>query len=375
MPTPARAMTSIKRVTAVVAAVSCVLCWATASGAAEAAAPKKTCSNCVPVFYPGLGGSKCFRIPTIMRSHKGTLLAFAENRISDCGDNGKQHDLVLRRSTDGGKSWGEMITVVTGTVPCAGCPAATSNPNPVEVKLADGSRAILLHYDTMNNPSPTRHGLDMQIWSFDDGKSWGQMSILNYPPLPNKGSLIGPSVGIQAEESGRIFFSAFDDRGHFLYWSSDLGKSWNASNPPIQGLNECSIAFAAGETEIAMNCRTGQHRRAQVIWSLDGVPGKVTYPKGLIDPGCQGSIVAMGDALYLSNANSTVAREDLTLKSSTDSGRSWTSGCLVWGGPSGYSQQVILSEHKKRIGVLFESGHHKSHEQIAFVDVEVTEAC
>ena len=111
-----------------------------------------------PVFYSGLNGSKCFRIPTIIKTHSGTLLAFAENRISDCGDNGPHHALVLRRSMDNGKTWGPMIQVVEGTVPCPGCPAAISNPNPVEVTKADGSRSILLAYDTMNNPVSGRWG-------------------------------------------------------------------------------------------------------------------------------------------------------------------------------------------------------------------------
>jgi sialidase-1 len=49
------------------------------------------------------------------RTHTGTLLAFAENRMTDCGDNGKHHALVLRRSSDNGKTWGPMSTVVEGT--------------------------------------------------------------------------------------------------------------------------------------------------------------------------------------------------------------------------------------------------------------------
>ena len=103
--------------------------------------PAGPCDGCVPVFYGGLGGngSKCFRIPTIIQTHTGALLAFAENRMSDCGDNGKQHALVMRRSEDLGKTWGAMATVMEGTVPCPGCPAAISNPNPVEVEMKDVS--------------------------------------------------------------------------------------------------------------------------------------------------------------------------------------------------------------------------------------------
>ena len=175
------------------------------------------CEGCTAVFYAGLNGSKCFRIPSIIKTSKGTLLAFSENRITDCGDNGPHHDLVVRRSTSNGATWGPMSIAVKGTVPCPGCPAAVSNPNPVEVKLADGSMAVLLAYDTMNNPSPTKHGMDRQIWSFDDGLTWVQDSLVSYPPNPNVGGLIGPSVGIQ-NANGTIFFS--DSSGQFIYFST-----------------------------------------------------------------------------------------------------------------------------------------------------------
>jgi len=92
------------------------------------------CPGCTAVFYQGLNGSRCFRIPTIIKTTTGTLLAFAENRETDCTDNGKHHALVLRRSVDDGATWGPLQTVVVGEVPCPGCPAAISNPNPVEVR-------------------------------------------------------------------------------------------------------------------------------------------------------------------------------------------------------------------------------------------------
>ena len=215
--------------------------------------PGPPCHDCTVVFHKGLDGSQCYRIPTIIQTHTGTLLAFAENRKKDCSDNG-DHDLVVRRSKDQGKSWSDMITVKKGTVPCKGCPSAISNPNPVEITNAQGGKSILLHYDTMNNPHGDQHGLDMQILSHDDGVTWTNATALSYPPHDNKGALIGPSVGIQ-NAKGHIYFSA---HGGFLYWSKDFGNSWQSSTKPVP-MNECSIAFLVSPADgrILMNCRAG----------------------------------------------------------------------------------------------------------------------
>jgi len=311
------------------------------------------CEGCVPVFYHGLNGSSCFRIPTIIKSSKGTLLAFAENRVTDCGDNGAQHDLVLRRSDDQGMSWGPLITVAKGKVPCPGCPAAISNPNPVDVLMGDGSRKILLHYDTMNNPNPAHHGIDMQMWSDDDGITWSQGTALSFGATTNNtGALIGPSVGIQATD-GTIYFSMVFEDDHWLYWSKDLGKSWTASKP-VKGVGECSIAFLVDSEDgrIIMNCRTNNHQRAQIIWSPDGIPSPMTWP-GIIDPGCQGSIINNEGILHVSNANTTSSRTHMVVKSSHDQGKSWNNGVLVYPGASGYSQLVALEANG--LGLLFET--------------------
>ena len=167
----------------------------------------------------------------------------------------------------------------------------------------------------------------------------------------------------------------------FVDWSKDYGKTWTSSKI-VHGLGECSIAFlkSPDDGEIIMNCRTGSHARAQLTWSKDGVPSQVvgvvasvydlygmgegavihfiayvyillcfyccnallpnvqTFPAGLIDPGCQGSIVSVpgenGTTLYLSNANTTSSRTHMSIKSSSDGGKTWNQGKLVWAGPS-----------------------------------------
>ena len=332
----------------------------------------------------------CYRIPSIIRTRHKTLLAFAERRDRHCSDD-TAHEIVLRRSLDNGQTWGDSITVVgylaglQSSPPCDGCPQAASNPNPVEIRLSNGSTAILLHYETLNNPQADRHGLDMQLWSTDEGLTWHNLSPLQFLSQPNIGAMIGPSVGLQAP-SGAIYFTAhlaygYWDVGEYqgrldhegdhclgrlckggsgdggsnattkpsawLYGSSDQGMTWHSSRQ-LEGLDECSIAWLVSPRDgrIIASCRLerSQRRRAQVVWSAGGQPEAITYPEGLIDPGCQGSILNVRGTLYLSHLSSTDDRSHMTVRRSFDRGASWADTTLVWEGPSGYSQLVDLSD-------------------------------
>lgn len=55
-------------------------------------------------------GYAYFRIPTMVITNSGTILAFAEGRRNGPEDEG-DIDIVLKRSTDKGKTWGPLITV------------------------------------------------------------------------------------------------------------------------------------------------------------------------------------------------------------------------------------------------------------------------
>jgi len=74
------------------------------------------------LFKSGEEGYKCFRIPAIVTTTKGTILAFAEARKNNCSDAG-DIDLVVKRSFDGGKTWSKISMVWNDAENTCGNPA------------------------------------------------------------------------------------------------------------------------------------------------------------------------------------------------------------------------------------------------------------
>ena len=62
------------------------------------------------LFESGTEAYQCFRIPAIVTSTQGTLLAFAEGRKKGCSDTG-DIDLVMKRSEDHGRTWSTLILI------------------------------------------------------------------------------------------------------------------------------------------------------------------------------------------------------------------------------------------------------------------------
>ena len=72
--------------------------------AADAASPEF-----VDVFVSGQDGYPNYRIPSLVVTSKGTLLALCEGRTKN--DDHAANDLVLKRSGDGGRSWSKLQLV------------------------------------------------------------------------------------------------------------------------------------------------------------------------------------------------------------------------------------------------------------------------
>ncbi|CAM5258405.1 exo-alpha-sialidase OS=Streptomyces antimycoticus OX=68175 GN=SANT12839_073140 PE=3 SV=1 [Streptomyces antimycoticus] len=154
-------------------------------------------------------GYSCFRIPAIVKAKDGSLLAFAEGRVDNCGDAG-DIDLVLKRSTDGGRTWGPLQVINEGGGDTHG------NPAPI-VDLRTGRIVLASTYNTGRDDSqscdvPCERSPHLQ-YSDDNGATWSaprDLSSSLMPPQWNSWYATGPVHGIQLQHGrhkGRLIFT------------------------------------------------------------------------------------------------------------------------------------------------------------------------
>ncbi|MBM4029555.1 MAG: exo-alpha-sialidase, partial [Planctomycetes bacterium] len=62
------------------------------------------------VYVSGTAGYHTYRIPSLIVTKKGTILAFCEGRKNSRSDTG-DIDLLMKRSADGGKTWSDAMLV------------------------------------------------------------------------------------------------------------------------------------------------------------------------------------------------------------------------------------------------------------------------
>lgn len=122
-----------------------------------------TLSNETIVFERGEGGYYCIKIPVLISTANGTLLALGEGRMSSCSDF-TWTDLVYKRSTDGGKTWGPLTILYSNSSSDTGESNVIGNAAPVVLK---DSNRILLPF--------CRNNLQVLLtYSDDDGVSWSE---------------------------------------------------------------------------------------------------------------------------------------------------------------------------------------------------------
>ena len=357
-------------------------------------------SKAIPVFVSGTEGYKSFRIPAIVKAKNGDLLAFCEGRIHGSNDFG-DIKIVLKRSTDNGKTWSTLQVVASNDTLQAG------NPAPV-VDLSDPrfpQGRIFLFYNTGNShESELRKGKGhREVFyktSIDNGITWSepaditlQVNRINQPQVNASWNFKEdwrsyantPGHAMQFDQGkykGRIYVAANHSSGNpkpelrdynaHGYYTDDHGATFHLSETvPFEGSNE-STAAQLTNNSLIINSRNQTGKYRIVSLSKDGGETWDTtfVDHNLPDPICEGSLLNIGttrgkSVLAFCNDASQQNRDSLTLRISFDEGKTWKKKFLIEPKNTAYSDIVKLS--KKKIGVLYEADDYK---EIRFIIVK-----
>ncbi|RKT55484.1 sialidase family protein [Saccharothrix australiensis] len=351
--------------------------------AADEVASTVTVANTV-VYREKSEGYDCFRIPAVVKADNGDLLAFAEGRNGGdrfCGDLG-DIDLVVKRSTDDGRTWGPLEVVIEGHGDTKG------NPTPIVVP-GTGRIVLLSVMQCHRNPACGR--IPRVSISEDHGSTWSTPRVLTeqlgFDGAP-RWLATGPSHGLvltRGPHAGRLVAGmsyTIGDRGHgSIVYSDDRGDTWRrgAVGAGGPGLNPQEIslvelvdgrvyAAARNDANSGDKCLDGGRRNRAYAISPDSgetFSAGFAFEEDLVTPVVQGSAVRMsatdrgaGHNRVLFAAPSTCdRRKQLVLHSSFDEGGNWTpksAGFPVWDQDAAYSDLVPLGASS--VGVLYEAG-------------------
>ena len=316
------------------------------------------------LFVSGADGIKTFRIPALITAMNGDLIACVDARWEGHGDliHAKNIDIVIRRSTDNGKTWGPM-EVVCDFGP--GLPA--SDPSFI---LDRETGEIFCFYNYMDqNKAHGEFRLYVQS-SKDHGKTWGTPRDITdqiaKPEWKKDFKFITSGRGIQRRNGDYLHTLVNLQRGLHLFGSRDRGKTWEFFDVPIKPANESKVIELSDES-LMINCRVNRpgYRYLHVGPDANG-PWTGSKETGLADPGCNGSIIRYTDVkdgyaknrLLFSNASSVTGRRNLAVRISYDEGKTWSEGKVIEEEFCAYSSLSILKDGS--IGILYEPSGHES---------------
>lgn len=343
------------------------------------------------LFKSGTEGYKSFRIPAIVVTNQGTVLAFAEGRKKGSSDTG-DIDIVLKRSSDNGKTWGDLIVVWDNAENVCGNPAPVVDKTTGAIYLLSTWNLGSDHESQIIKQTSKDTRRIFVLKSKDDGKSWSKAKEITKSVKKENWTwyATGPCHGIQLEKSehkGRLVIPCDHiEAGNNKYYSHTIysdnhGRTWKlGGSTPQDKVNECTVAeLSDGKLILNMRNYDRSKKARKISISEDGglTWGNIFPDNTLIEPICQAGMSRYSFAddgvsrlLFLNPANKD-KRKNMTLRISYDEGATWEKSKVLHIGPSAYSDVIKLADGN--IGCFYEAGLKGTYEGILFKIITIQE--
>lgn len=338
------------------------------------------------LFHPGDYNSQYYRIPAILTAKDGSLITATDKRKFSNGDLPEDIDILIRRSSDNGKTWQEPITLARGTGKGKGygdCALAWTNEERGLIAAFVGGTG--LWQSTPEEPNRSYIAI-----SHNDGKSWSKPIDITRQifgrdcPIDSqrtwRASFFGSGNGLLTS-SGRIIFVAAirETEAWALYnhavYSDDNGKTWHVSKRASVGGDEAKVVELS-DGRILMSIRHNGERWYNI--SEDNgetwMPTTATW-SDMIAPACNGDIIRyivrdeqQSIDCLLHSVPTGDDRKDVAIYVSFDNGNSWPVHKIVVPYNAAYSSLCTLPDGS--IGLYVEeSTNNDDHYTMAFYKI------
>lgn len=330
-----------------------------------------------------------YRIPSIICAPNGDILVICERRNDGPGDIGN-HDIVMKRSSDQGKTWSGEITIL-------------DDENRVCTDLTVGldrdTKKLWLFF--LKDKKQYAH-----MTSTDNGLSWQGPVVIHdqvikpewqtlkgkgdddEPPGNPKSHMVqwekgwtqrygcGPGNAMVQLKSGRLLVPGRhrEDVGKgrlrsfaHCFYSDDHGATWKLGGTIGLHTSECQfVELNNGDVRVISRNESSEdspdNLRHLTATSKDGgvTWGDLHRLEELITPRCHGCVERFDAKRLLFSSPASPFRQkehpygryNLTVRVSHDEGESWTAGRTIWPHPGSYSDIVVLDDHT--VGCIYE---------------------
>ena len=353
----------------------------------------------VGVRHAGDDGVAAFRIPGLVTTNNGTLLAVYDVRYNSSVDLQEHIDIGLSRSTDGGETW-EPMRLPLSFGEYGGLPAAQNGVGDPSILVDTKTNTVWIAAawtHGMGNRRAwrsSRQGMDMNhtgqlvlTKSTDDGKTWSKP--INITEQVKDSSwyflLQGPGRGITMHDGTLVFPIQFIDAENVpnagVMYSQDSGETWHIHQLARTNTTESQVV-EIDEGVLMLNMRDNRGGSRAVATTSD--LGKtwsdhVSSRKALREPVCMASLIFVKagenvlnrDILLFSNPDTTKGRNHITIKASLDKGVTWLpENRVMLDEEEGWGYTCLTMLDRETVGILYESSvAHMTFQTVKLTDL------